>query len=341
MKKFIEADPGINWLYEMVLYTPMYTKTLLAALELDVFSNLKEVKTHTEIAEKLSLHPDNTGRLLDALAAMALLEKKDGIYKNTALSDTHLVKGLDTYIGGYLKTYNRTTGFEDIDIAKLVKEGPGAGMQDKEGLDAHEMFGDYTEMLKSSQRAGRAREIADLVASLPEFSGFDKMLDLGGGAGLIGMAVVQAHPTMTGCIFETPAFGSTAEESVKEYGMEDRVDVLTGDYTTDSIGGGYDLILAIGTLNFAKHALDATIRKIYDALNDKGVFICISEGLINEKTGPKEMAVGWLPSVLSGSDFSLEQGHVSDCALKNGFKSVYKRTTNLIMGEMDVDIIRK
>ncbi|MTI60058.1 MAG: class I SAM-dependent methyltransferase [Firmicutes bacterium] len=111
---------------------------------------------------------------------------------------------------------------------------------------------------------------------------------------------------------------------------------------TDAIGEGYDFILASGTLNFAKNDLDKIIKKIYKALNSKGVFMCISEGLTNERTKPKEMVVGWLPSFLKGYDFSLEQGEVSDVVLRNGFKNVYKRTANISqMGKVDIDIARK
>jgi cyclopropane fatty-acyl-phospholipid synthase-like methyltransferase len=99
-----------------------------------------------------------------------------------------------------------------------------------------------------------------------------------------------------------------AREAIREYELEDRVEVLTGDYTNDSIGEATTLILTIGTLNFAKHALDATMKKIYGALNPKGVLVSISEGLTHEKTRPKEMAVSWLPSLLSGYDFCLAQG---------------------------------
>lgn len=346
MKEFSRADSQINKLFEMVLYYPLYPQILLAGIRFGIFSELKETKKPMEIAEKLSLHPENTGYLLDALAAMELLEKKEGSYKNTALSDKHLVKGSDSYIGEYLlEEYRRTNsgaaGFENIDIVKLVKEGPDSGCRDKEGLEAHALFGDYTEMLKSCQKAGRAREIADIVASLPEFGGFKKMLDLGGGPGLIGMAVVKSHPVLKGVIFETPAVKKAVEEAIKEYNLESRVEILTGDYTTDPIGEGYDLILAVGTLNFAKHDLDAVMRKIHAALNPQGVFICISEGLTFEKTRPKDMVVAWLPSSLKGCDFSLAQGEVSDAALRNGFRNVYKRTMHLIMGEMDVDIARK
>lgn len=48
---------------------------------------------------------------------------------------------------------------------------------------------------------------------------------------------------------------------------------LEGDYLQDSIGEGYDLILASSTLSFARHDMDSLMKKIYNALNLGGVFI--------------------------------------------------------------------
>lgn len=340
MKQIPKADADINKLFEMV-YLPVYTKVLFAGIELDIFSELEEAKNDIEIAEKLNLDLKNTRYLLDALTAIELLEKQAGFYKNTVLASKYLVTGHDLFIGEHLRAYSKFSGFDTINIVKMVKEGAVSEYEGKQGLEGYELYGDYNGMVRNLQRAGRANEIAELVALLPEFHGFKKMLDLGGGPGLIGMAVIQAHPVMNGVIFESPAVGKIAAESIKEYHMEDRVEVVTGDYMTDSIGEGYDFILAIGTLNFAKQDLDTIIRKIYDALNPQGVFMCISEGLTHERTRPKEMIISWLPSFLSGCDFSLEQGEISNAIIRNGFKSVYNRTIKLIMGEMDVDIARK
>ena len=85
----------------------------------------------------------------------------------------------------------------------------------------------------------------------------------------------------------------------------------------------------------------ALLVKSMDALNPKGVFMCISEGLIFEETAPKEVVAGWLPSKLAGQEYSLLQGEVSDAALRVGFQSVYKRTINTLLGTLDLDIIRK
>jgi hypothetical protein len=339
VNEFLKADAGLKQLLKLV-YAPMYTKVLFAGIELGLFTELERARPDREIAAKLGLHPENTGYLLDALAAMGLVEKREGLYRNTALSSKYLTPGGAMFLGNYLQAYSGSCGFDNLDIVKSVKEGPvGAGRE--EGLEGHEVFGDYTKMLQISQKTGRAAEIAELVAALPEFDRFRKMLDLGGGPGLLGMAVVQAHPELKGVIFETPAVRDAAIRAIEEYGMRERVTVLTGDYLNDPIGAGYDLVLASGTLNFAKHNLDGIIKKIYDALNPQGVLICISDGLTHEKTRPAEMVIGWLPSFLKGYDFSLEQGMVSDAALRNGFRSVYKRTMNLYNGELDVDIARK
>ncbi|GAA0738857.1 class I SAM-dependent methyltransferase [Clostridium oceanicum] len=341
MNQFPKVDKGLEKLSEMI-YAPMYTKILFAGIELDIFSQLEELKTYKEISEKLELHSSNTRYLLDALTSIDLLEKSEGFYKNKEIASKYLVKSSNLFIGTYIRMLSSTSGFDDIDIVKLTKEGPISESDDKEAVEeSYELYGDYTQMIKTGQKVGRANEIADLVSSLPEFNNFNKMLDLGGGPGLIAMAITKRHHGIQSVVFDTPEVSKIAEESIKEYGLEERVKVLSGDYLNDSIGEGYDFILASGTLNFAKHDLDSVIKKIYDALNPKGVFMCISEGLINEKTKPKEMVVGWLPSFLKGYDFSLEQGEVSDAILRNGFENVYKRTFNSVMGEMDVDIARK
>ncbi len=340
MRELRKITEGAQRLTDMI-YAPMYTKILFAAIELDIFDRLEQEKGHAELAEELGLNRSNTQSLLDALSAMDLLEKRQGLYKNTALSSQYLLRNCDWFIGDYVRVSNLGTGFEDIDIVKAVKEGPDGTNDNMQGLEAYAQFGDYTEMLKTGQRGGGSREIAALAASLPEFGGFKRMLDLGGGPGLTGIAIVKEHPVMEGIIFDTPEVGKTAAQSIKEYGMEKRMRVMTGDYITDSIGGEYDFVLAMSTLNFAKHTLDSVIKKIYEALNPGGVFMCISEGLTEDMTKPCEMVAAWLPSRLRGYDFALRQGEISDAAVRSGFKSVYKRTLNLFAGKMDIDIARK
>lgn len=57
--RFPKIDKDVEKLLDMV-HASMYTKTLFAGIELDIFSKLEEPKNHTEIAQSLELHPENT-----------------------------------------------------------------------------------------------------------------------------------------------------------------------------------------------------------------------------------------------------------------------------------------
>jgi len=141
--------------------------------------------------------------------------------------------------------------------------------------------------------------------------------------------------------FDKPAIAEVAETFIKEYEMEDRMEVMGGDYGRDPIGEEYDLIWASGTLNFVKNNMDSVLKKIYDALNPGGVFISFHDGLTHERTKPETMVLAWLPTVLMGNDFGFDQGFVADSMLRVGFKSVCSRTLDTLMGPMDLDIGRK
>ena len=167
------------------------------------------------------------------------------------------------------------------------------------------------------------------------------MLDLAGGPGLVGIAIVSAHPSMKGIIFELPAVAKIAESYIKEYGMEDRIEILAGDYNQDPIGEGYDLVWASNALTFAKDDMNSLTKKIYDALNPGGVFLVLHEGLTHERTKPDIMVLPMLSLALMGQDICFDQGEIADSMLRVGFKSVRSRTLDTDWGPMDLDIGRK
>ena len=80
-------------------------KTLAAAHELDLFSHLAGGPGATvgELAQALGLHPRPAEMLLTGCAALGLLEKTDGRYRNTPLSEAFLVRGKPYYFGGFVQ----------------------------------------------------------------------------------------------------------------------------------------------------------------------------------------------------------------------------------------------
>ena len=180
----------------------------------------------------------------------------------------------------------------------------------------------------------------ELVKSLEEFDGMNKLLDLGCGAGLIGIAMVAAHPTMTGVLFDHSEVVTVAERLIREYGMVDRVTTMGGDYLTDSIGSSYDLVWTSHSIR--RHDLDTIMGKVHIALNPGGVFINISEGLTQERTCPARMINMMLANNLHGRDSMFDRGEVTRAMLDAGFGSVDTRTIeDDTHGPVTADIARK
>jgi len=331
--------PDVNISFEpltRMLYGAIPTKLLLTGIQFKVFSHLTEPRSGESLADKLGTHPPSTRSLLDGLTANGLLCKRDERYRNTPLSDTFLVDDRPTYLGDVLRNlyeYSRPA-LEAMTTIVRTGQSPPVTFADT-SLQERE-----TEIYANDQRAGRAQQAAAAVSTLPEFPRMRRMLDLGGGAGLIGSSIVAAHPSMTGVLFDRPGVVKVARGFIREYGLEDRVTVMAGDFATDSIGDGYDLVWTSFVLNFFRGKLDPILRKIHAALAPGGVFVNLAEGLTEERTKPTMM----VNSMLFGrSDLMFDEGEIAQAMLRVGFRSVHSRVAEGPQphGPVMIDVARK
>lgn len=339
MKPLPEVKNSYKDLFN-VLYAPIRSKLLMTGLELKVFDHLAEPTSAEKVARRIGAHPGNTGALLDGLASMDLLEKKNGLFCNSPVAHEFLVGNATTYLGGlFLFTSNMfvQSGLENMQ--ELVKNGPPE--MPGEDMSSEGMWAHCARTGANYQRAGMAQRVAEIVRNLPELPDFGKMLDLGCGAGLYGIAIVADHPGMKGVLFDRPEVVGVARDFIGEYEMQDRVEVMAGDYLQDPIGEEYDLVWASNTLNFAKHDIDSVMGKIHEALNPGGVFVSLSDGLTDEGTKPPEMLLGMIPIAMSGWNMSFDQGFLADSMQRVGFETVRSRTIDTLWGQMELDIARK
>jgi hypothetical protein len=337
MKILPEIDGNYGDLYRMLL-APIRSKLLLTGIELKVFSYLSELKSAEAVAEAIGTHPRNTKFFLDGLAAIDLLEKRDGLYRNSPVSQAFLVEDSPTYVGKLL-TFMAHSNTALENLSKLVKEGPPPQPETRQ--PSEEMLAQSAYIMANSERGGDAQSLVKIVSKLPEFPLLKKMLDLGGGPGINGMAVVTANPNMKGVIFDLPAVVKVAKRFISEYDMEDRMEVLGGDFNCDSIGEGYDLIVACNTLQFARE-IDSVVKKVYNALNENGVFVSIFPfGGTNERTKPESVVLGLLSLTLTGQDIWFDEGFIADSMLRVGFKSVRSKPLVIDWGQVELDIARK
>lgn len=80
------------------------------------------------------------------------------------------------------------------------------------------------------------------VAAAYDFSGVERIVDVGGGIGTVLLEILRRHPQPRGVLFDVPDVAEHARERVLAEGMDTRCDVADGDFL-ESVPAGADVYL--------------------------------------------------------------------------------------------------
>jgi predicted O-methyltransferase YrrM len=339
MDRFPELNVDFRKINEIILQ-PIRSILLRTGLEVGIFDALSDFTSSIDVSKRLGIHHDNTRYLLDGLASCGLVEKRNQMYRNTEMSKLYLMSDSPNFMGSYLQLYQRSLIDALEDMPEMVRKGLRPSSP-KAVVRPYDEFEEYANALASAAKGGTALIATRIVSQQPEFPTMRRMLDVGGGPGIVAMAIVDSHPFMKGVIFEQPAMAEVAKEYVSDFGMQDRMEVVSGNFLTDALEGSYDLIWASFCLYFAKHHLDDTINKILEALEPGGIFISLHEGLKEEGTKPEILVLPNLATNMKGQDLAFESGEIAESMRRCGFTDVIKRPEESPFGEVEVVIGKK
>ncbi len=252
------------------------SRVILTANNLGIFDKLKKASSATKISRKLKINRRATEILLDAITGIGLAGKsRDGRYTNTAVSNRYLVKGSPLYQGDIIKhasiMWQNFSALDDV-----VRTGRPA----RHGHD-HESF----IMGMHNLTVLRTESLLKAIG----LKGVRTMLDLGGGPGTNALAMARKGVKAT--VFDLPETIAIARRVARREGARG-ISFITGDFHTDTIGSGYDLILLSQILHaFSAEENIAVLRKCRTAINPGGR-VAIQEFPINEaRTAPPHSAL--------------------------------------------------
>ncbi|WP_417020889.1 methyltransferase [Candidatus Phyllobacterium onerii] len=273
------------------------SKTLLSAVELGVFSTLANAPADLPtLQSKLALHQRSARDFLDALVALKLLERENGIYSNTADTEIFLDRAKPSYIGGILEMANaRLYGFwgsltKALRTGELQNEAKGGGENFFAAIyaDPERLRGFLSAM--SGISAGAAHAIA---GGFP-WRDYKTVMDLGSAQGMVPATLAQAHPHLTGIGFDLPSVKPVFEEFIAHRGVEDRVRFQGGDFFEDPLPK-VDVIVMGHILHDWDLAQKKTLlSKAFDAL-PKGGAVVVYDAIIDDDR--RENAFGLLMSL--------------------------------------------
>ncbi len=233
------------------------TDLLTAAVaHFGVFERLKSTRmSFDELRRALELSVRPARVLVTALMAFGLLaEDSEGRIGSTELAREHLTPGAHFDLSGYvglasqsptvlemverLRT-NRPAGADDgSGTAYIFREGQASAMEDEAKARSLTLA-----------LAGRARNVAPVMAEVYPIEGVRVLLDVGGGTGIYSIAWLLRHPELRAIVWDLPEVLKVASEMAIEHGVSDRLECRPGDMFTDPVPTGVDAVLLSNVLH--------------------------------------------------------------------------------------------
>ena len=257
-------------------------RSLHVVADLGVADQLDDTpRTAAELAVDVGAHPDALGRVLRLLSAHGVFESSDGKFRHTPAS-----RMLRTDHPQSMRDYVRMFGLPPFwatfgEMGHAVRTGLPAGDKVIDGgfwayLGQHP---DANAIFNATMMAKARSQIAGVLAAY-DFSGFERIGDIGGGRGHLLGAVLERVPTATGVLFDLPHVVGDASGAVSP-----RLARQAGDFFKDELPV-CDAYLLMEVIHDWGDAESVDILKAIRRAAPSGARLLLIEEMVPDDPGP-------------------------------------------------------
>ncbi len=217
------------------------SRILTVGLQFRVFSHIAAGHTTAAaIAKAAGASERGMRMLLDALAGLELLIKKDGHYMLTPVAERYLVRESPDYAGYIMESDSLWEAWSRLaDCVRTGKPCQAVNQQQR----AEEFFPVLVRGLHVTNREP-ARRLALALAGDHSHGGQIRVVDVACGSGVWGIAVAETHPHAQLTAQDFPKVLELTRQYLRQHGVEDRYDLLPGDLKEVDFGENrYDVAL--------------------------------------------------------------------------------------------------
>jgi hypothetical protein len=277
------------------------SRILLTGFELDIFTTIdKTGLTNGELATVLKLDLHACERLLNALVSLGYLTKDKDLFQNTPDSYTFLSKKSPEYLGGLMHSNHLWNTWSNL--TRVVKTGIPANSSEI-NVRGEEWLFSFISAMHDRAKKQAPQQIASI-----DLSGIHSILDIGGGSGAYAMEFVTKKPELVAAVFDLPNVVPITIHFIEKEGYSGKISTFTGDYTTDELPSGFDLMFLSAIIH--SNSLEVNqglLTKCFNSLNQGGKII-IQDWIMNhDRTLPTAgaiFAINMLVGTESGDCFT-------------------------------------
>jgi predicted O-methyltransferase YrrM len=289
------------------------TRILLTGAELDLFTLLAPApRSAPDVATSIGADVRPLTVLLDALAAMGLLVKREDAYQTEPSASELLARDRPgSVLPMILHSVNLWCRWGEL--TRLVAGPRPDDQADESWLRSfigamHVIAAPQAAQIVSLVTPGRAR----------------RLLDVGGASGTYTLAFLAAAPELRATLFDRPPVVEMARERIAAAAMLDRVKLVGGDFYEDPLPVGHDLVFVSAIIHQNTPAENVELfRKAFAALEPGGRIVVRDHVLSEDRTQPKPgalFAINMLVAENGGNSYTFAE--ISSALTEAGFTRV-------------------
>jgi hypothetical protein len=315
-----EIPPAAK-LMEMI-FSPVPAQALSVAAKLGVADLLKDqAKSADELAQALDVKARPLYRLLRALASLGIFtEDQSGRFSMTPLAEPLLsdapdsVRSFAIYFGAdwHRRVYN--------DLGYSVQTGQAA-FEKIYGKPFFDYLAENPEPAQDFNNAMTSYSASDsaAVVNAYDFTGINKLVDVGGGHGALLATILAQYPQMSGVLFDAPSVVAGAGEVMATHGVSGRWETVGGDFFA-SVPAGCDAYIMKHIIHDwdDEHAL-TILKNCHQAMPENGRLLVV-EIVISEGNAPSLGKFLDLAMMVLVNSFERTAAEYSALFAKAGFK---------------------
>lgn len=304
---------------------------LNAAMELGLFWLLAEQPVDTAgIAQALDIPINRCQYWLQLLSSIGLVERCPEGYGPSSTARTAILNTYGREAWAFLAGEARERFPAVHDLALHIRQA--GSVWAAQGLRPPDYF---AQMSQSPERARRFTRmlyeihlpLAEQVAESLDMSGVDRLMDLGGGSGVVSLALLRRYPHLTAVVVDIANVCAAGREIARDLGaedsVEDRITYHVADFLRDELPSGFGMVLECDAGPYSK----ALFRKIRAALNPGGRLVIVDQFAPTEGVAPSNWLHWAFLASLEDPNFTLLTVAEVQSRLKQaGFQLISERT---------------
>ncbi|MBM3694379.1 MAG: methyltransferase domain-containing protein [Actinobacteria bacterium] len=166
------------------------------------------------------------------------------------------------------------------------------------------------------------RGLATRLTEALDLAGARRLLDLGGGSGVMSLALLDRHPGLSAVVVDLTPVCAEGRRIAAERGLQDRIEYLEGDFLTADLPGRFDLVLECDVGVYP----EALFPRVRGALEPGGRFLIVDlMADAGAELPERELHWGFTAALAGPSEPPMTWARLREVAAAGGFRPGQER----------------